>query len=377
MARIRNKVDLDKDNIPKDVVNKEAYLEACELQEHELLLPENRIRQTSDPELVVNLAAGTYILRNKIAHLPQKEQTVLLKAHTEIKRILGKINAIKYKAYGYAPHKKLGEGEVMPKLYDQYKPEVMDLLPRFHKAPEIQDIMQKRHGVMLRGEWIHAVLMTNMDAINEKQEEYKRQYGDVRLAHKRSRIDEMMYLYLHRKNIYQKSLNRDDYKLLLQTLNQIKSEVEGDIVINGHIEHDMELSINRQLNYSEIQANKVILFAIIAKLAAKRGTNPLFYLSKLENSMYAAYTGVRGGSISNDTPIWPSQITFGLDTVIDKAIENDGKDAIVMNTIPIEVQTSENKDLKNALLERIKAKQNTVGASLKENLSITDIGGIV
>lgn len=342
------------DPIPEDVINHEPYFQAYELSKHPLLQPENTILETSDPEVVVNLAAGAYILGKVIAHLPEEEQKEIIKKSQERRKVFGKVTALRNKAYG----KKVNPGEFTESVFDKHRAQILELFGRFHSNPEVQDIMFKAHGLSVSCETLASLRMTSADAINELKEKFKRDYSDVRLGYKRSRLDELTYLYNHRKNIYQSTKTASDYTLLLKTIEQIRKEVEGDVLnVSGNIIHDIELTINNQIEKSMIE--EALLFEIIvARIAAKQNKNPLFFLTKMRQSIYKKFNGTQSIDF-NEKPIWPSTQMLGLDTIEEKAVVKIKEDN-VLQIMPSEISNNSADKIKSMLLERIKERKKEV-----------------
>ena len=126
--------------------------------------------------------------------------------------------------------------------------------------------------------------------IDELKKDWEQDYSDIRLGHRRSRLDELSWLYGKTKDKYKGYESREDAKLLLQILDHIKKEVDGDLVINGKIQVDIEQTINLQIQIEMIKEFNITAF-IIAKIAGKLNINPLFLMSRLAHSHYAKFTG--------------------------------------------------------------------------------------
>ena len=91
-----------------------------------------------------------------------------------------------------------------------------------------------------------------------------------------------------------------------------------------------------------------ILEIIIARVALKKGLDPLYFLNRLQNSIYSKFTGIfQPENDLNDTPVYPSQMVFDFDKIkkIAAAKENP-------KVIEIEEATTEVK--KKSLLDMLK-----------------------
>lgn len=91
---------------------------------------------------------------------------------------------------------------------------------------------------------IKNVIKENITKIKELQENFKKDYSDIRLGYKRSRLEELQYIYNNRKSIYSKSNSREDEKQLMTLIESIKKEIQGDLVINGNINLQIEEKAN-------------------------------------------------------------------------------------------------------------------------------------
>ena len=357
----------DTENIPQDVKDKEAYLAAAKLAQDPILAPENTILETSDPELIINLSSSKYVLLQRIGYLPEKERNNLINQAQKRRSVFGKLIQLRNKAFGINERPDI-DSNPPDTLYSVYRAEIIDLFGRFFTIGEVQDILYKKHGLTISPNTLNGFKLKCSPAINEKQEAFKRDYSDVRLGYKRSRLDELTYLYNHRKNIYQSSQAREDYRLLLQTINQIRQEVEGDILnINGNIIHDIELTINHQLR-EDMLKESLLLEIVVARLATKNNINPLYYITKLRNSLYAKLNGFNP-EITNfqEEIIWPSQQMIGLDNIEKKAEQKMAEDKQLKEQVPFEIINTGNELLKQKLLEKIKEKQKQISLTRFES----------
>ena len=69
---------------------------------------------------------------------------------------------------------------------------------------------------------IKNVIKENITKIKELQENFKKDYSDIRLGYKGSRLEELQYIYNNRKSIYSKSNSREDEKELMTLIESIK-----------------------------------------------------------------------------------------------------------------------------------------------------------
>jgi hypothetical protein len=216
----------------------------------------------------------------------------------------------------------------------------------------------------------------HLDRIKEKQEEYKRDYSDVRLGHKRSRLDELQYLYNHRKQKYEESENKDDYKLLLQTIEQIRKEVEGDkFTIDGHLTMDVEHTVNLHIQ-NEVLKNIVINDIIVGRLSARIGVDSRVLINKLHNSYYAKFTGFDTSQADSldEVPIYPSKFVYNFDDLERHSLELKNKEEDFKRSLPVlePAQKAHMTDVKSILLEKIRNKKAQINESQQRVDDIDD-----
>lgn len=342
--------------IPEGVIDVAAYKEACKIAT-EFLRPELIQIEASDGT-VATLGGGVYFLKNKIAHLPEKEYLKILKKNSEVMGYHKKVMALMNKARGYAPARK--EIETPQVVYETHRAEIIELMGRLYSPQEIQTILMNKYNVLVKTEWLQAFQTRNHDAVNELKESYVRDISNVRLGHKRARLEEMLAIYNNRKWKYVQRDTVENENQLLKILSLIRQETEDNtLTINSNIIAQVELSIsNHEKNLLINEA--ILLRIIITRLASKYNLNPMFYLSKLENGIYSQFYGVNKEIMDyNAQPIWPSQMMQGLDTVEEKAKQVEGIDENIRITIPEKITfTRNNTEIKEALLEKIRNKQN-------------------
>jgi hypothetical protein len=271
---------------PKDVIDKDAYVKYVELYE-ELENDENKIFQTSNPNLKINLTGVVYIIKKQIINLPQEEQDEILKQASIYRGKVITIGHAKTKAFGNLKVKTDDDGNPD---FSAKQAEILDLFGRFYTIPEVHKICITQWQSPISQNQLRIFFDNNRNMIDELRKEYEQDYADVRLGKRRSRLDEMSWIYSKTKDKYNLYEAREDAKLMLQILEQIKRECDGDIVINGKIQVDIEQTINLQIQQEMIKEFNITAF-IIAKMAGRLNINPMFLISRLSHSHYAKFTG--------------------------------------------------------------------------------------
>lgn len=357
--------------VPTGVIDIDAFNEYNRVLNSETL--KNCEVETSDPNCTVNLKSLLFRLEAKIAHLPEEEREELKARGKAMHSLMGKLSQLKKKAFGIAQN---GPYSLQESVLDAKSSELIEYFGRFHSAYEIHKIVTIDWGYDVNYTTVENFRKRHLDRIKEKQEEYKRDYSDVRLGHKRSRLDELQYLYNHRKQKYEESENKDDYKLLLQTIEQIRKEVEGDkFTIDGHLTMDVEHTVNLHIQ-NEVLKNIVINDIIVGRLSARIGVDSRVLINKLHNSYYAKFTGFDTSQADSldEVPIYPSKFVYNFDDLERHSLELKNKEEDFKRSLPVlePAQKAHMTDVKSILLEKIRNKKAQINESQQRVDDIDD-----
>lgn len=303
---------------PPEVINRKAWDEYIALYEW-LSDPVNHLFETSDPELVLNLASSRFHINNKIVHLPKAEQKRIIKIHEAVCVKRGYMTKKKIEAVdGYAK-----QGERRRKLESKLQgneaidrmAEIVEMFGRFYSISEVHKVITTDWGVDITTHSLSRFRSNNMPKILELQEKYRREFSDVRLGIKRSRLDELSYLYNTRRQIYDKTTRLDDSRELRAILLDIRREIEGDrVIIDGNMSIDINQTISVHIN-QEMMNTLGIKSMIIARTAAKLNVSPLMLQYRLSRSYYAKFAGFMKSdiNISDEEIPYPSKIIYNFE----------------------------------------------------------------
>ena len=346
----------DPDYVPTGLVDRKAYGEYLALQAHDLLKDQNVLHQTSDEELVVNLRTTHYNLEHQIKHLPKKEREMIMEKWKAVRSLIGQMTGLKRQAFGIQIQRGYGDS-----VLNTRSAELLELFGRFHNSTEVHKVVIEEWGYDVTWQTVDNFRKQHIEKIKERQEEYRLTYNDIRLYHKRSRLDELVYLYGHRKSIYSQTGNKDDYRLLLATLEQIKKEVDGDLTVN--INENIEITINQHLQGAVLKSMS-LTDIILARIAARQQVDPRVLLYRLHNSFYAKFSGFQrpDNNLMTDEIIYPSATVYNFDKIHQQGDQIAITEAklIPVSTVTVQ-QISKAKSLKDQLLDNIKKKQEELG----------------
>lgn len=350
--------------VPPGVKDEEAWYKWQEMRESTIMKEEFRIIETSDPFLKIDLCIPAGTMRKRMGHLPQEEQATIEKRAKAVKVVQGKIAALKQKAFGI---KQKGLYSMSESILDPQTGELIEYFGRFYSIEEVHKIVVQEWGYPVSKDLIGRFRKRHLDKIKERQEEYKRDYSDIRLGYKRSRLEELEWIYKIRKSRYEETQSQSDEKLMLQIIKQIKDEVEKDVLrIEGDINHKVETTINLHVQQDLFQS-MTINDIIIGRIAARQGLNAAYLVERLHKSFYSRYSGF--GDIdkhTNDEEVsYPSALVYNWDAIEKKHKEDKAKleESKKPTSITDAKIVSDADVLKESLIAKLKKKQGDINES--------------
>jgi len=304
---------------------------------------------------VVNYKALEKNIRVKMSHLGQDELMEVLETNIQFKKLMGSKTLLE---------RKLRENNALPSLighWDQAlerSQELLDLFGKLYSGTEVHKIITTEWGLeTVKYDQVLKFQRTNADVIAKLRNEYTDNIKDLRLTHKKSRLDELSSLYASRKQRYYETKYKSDYELMLKTLEQIRKEVEGEqVTINGHIQVEHEQAIQNHVNM-EIMKNINVNDIIVSRLCARLKVNPKYILYRLHTSYYSKFTGFLPDSMGDDEDIrYPSEIVYDFDRL--RLLSQDLEVTDVEYTeVPDIKDEKKAASLKDLLMKRIQEKR--------------------
>jgi len=358
-----------------EITNQEAYDEFTRLSNN-YWLKDGRLQETSDINLEVDLLQSYGNFTSQCSHLPQKEYTIL-NVKQYIAKCYYKKMLIKMKQSIGSPFRGLSYTNL---VLEQRKAEVLELFGKMFSIEEVHRITSQDWGLEVTLKGLEEFRKDNISKITELQASYSRDFSNIRLGYKRSRLDELSWLYYDTKEQYTKSNNRDDKKFLKEILEAVKKEVEGDLIrIQGDIHMNIEATLNQHIS-NEVLKKLPINELIITRVCAKMGKNPLVLLYRLQNSYYSAFTGFKPNpevNIFESTPEYPSAFVYDLDKLqeINKSKEIDDMQVKMaadskMTFSPIKKDKA--LSLKEIIKNKLKEQKENIHLSKTEIISYED-----
>jgi hypothetical protein len=350
-------VDIIKDKLtPAEVVDSEAYAQFKALDNHPILNEKKYYTLSNGRK--ISLGTADFRLKEIIKELPSQEQKQVMSLRKIFNSILCRRNAKQRKCYGTIIDSKGNYAHTGNKFAPK-SAEIIELFGRMFSTREVHEIVVKQFQITCSHQAIINFREKNISEINAKIEQHQRSYSDIRLGHKRSRLEELIWIYGSRKRLYEVTKKGDDHRLLLMTLEQIRKEIEGDSLrIDGTLTHNVEVTVQQHI-HNELFVNFPLKEIIMARVAAKLKLDPTQLISQLNRSYYNNFiTGT-----TDEIPAYPSTQTYDFDKIrrIHKQQEQlkQIEDANVIKVITPE-KAATATSLKDVLLAKLANKSSNV-----------------
>ena len=306
------------------VVDKEAFKKYTELRE---LISSQSVKtyEWEGENITVNLNTSPRNWNVIRVKYPEELRKLMDEDHKQLKSWHGKSIQIKVKAYGtkYKSHLKDSYS-----ILSKRKEEIIEYFGRHFNVRDVHKIIVQDWALeSVDVAAVTRIFRENIDLIEEKKIEYQRSHSNVRLGHKRSRLDELTYLYEDRKSKYTSSHKAEDYKLLLTTIDQIRKEVEGEkFTFEGKIEVDIESTLKIHVQQQAIKGLN-INSVIISRVASRLGLPSRYFIDSLNKSFYAKHSGFSiERAIEEENPLYPSQVTYDWDEIKRNEVHRQKRD---------------------------------------------------
>lgn len=348
---------------PKGVVNTDDYNKYLVYKEKWENHPQRFYKKKiKDKRIEIDLASSKDKVKSilNFSSLSQKEKDEILKINNEIILLIQTAVLHKKRAFGDNRVLLTEAGFVADEL-SGVTPIILDLSGRFYKPEEIHRVLCEDFEITsVTVNQIKNVVKDNLSKIKSLQEEYQKDYSDVRLAYKRSRLEELQQIYNNRKSQYNKNnYNREDEKALLGLLESIKKEIQGDMVINANVNLQIEEKSNFFIEQEMLKNLNISMF-VLARICGRMNVNPNLVLSRLAHSRYAQFSGYSEKGLSptaaTDPIDYASNIVYNWPQ-IEAQNEERVKEEKVLAQLP-EIESPKVLTLKDKLKKRLKdAKQ--------------------
>lgn len=355
----RDGLNADILNSPVDIADivqdANAYRMWLKLEESEWLT-EKRQYTASDGGLI-DLAIVHPWLKKRILHLPPAEQEhiwELKNTKYQPTRLLA--NQWKKKAFGTipGPKKQKSDDPKKAKAYDNAMvakfamlvprtTELIELFGRMFTIDEAYVICVEDWGLPANKKQLSDFRNHYGEIIADKINHHKKSFADLRLGIKKSRLEELCWLYAEMKKDYKSSRSVKLVEQMRGTLQDIRKEIEGDkVVIEGNLDINIEASVNEHLQ-NEVLKNISLRDLIIGRVAARVNQNPALMVYYLTRSYYNKFSGTTGPveDAEYETIKYPNDIGYDFDMIqkrqvlLNAEVESDEHVAPLPKTIEL------------------------------------------
>lgn len=298
--------DLTRDSNPADLVDKVAFDKMFDLFEKSKTdgLYWNKLYIHNATEYVDLRSPRNVFYRSVNALIgPSEESKEAAKKHWhKFNKNLMEFLRLKKKAFAKDGKtlQKPAKSQLDPSKFAHFRPYhefIINMFGKMFTAKEIKDLLGEEHGLKLTIGILNSFHAFHSDLIAKRVSAFKESFEDVRLGYKRSRLEELAWIYQQIKRDFKNPKlgiqKRNTFsKEMRETLKQIKDEVEGDVI---RIEGSMDVNHHLQAHIANELINRETLRTIvIAKVASKLNLEPLSLAYEMEKSHYALFNSYLG-----------------------------------------------------------------------------------
>lgn len=293
--------------IPPDVVDRKAYLQYLAIGKNPIL--KNPFYETSEGD-VINLKVFPATIRKQIAHLSPSEQETVMELKNKYNRLIAQRGGVKTKAF------QANNGDKVDRQRkNALEQDCIELLGKMFTPAETVQILGEEYGIVVTERHVSNILTKYLPEIERRREEFRNKVQDVRLYNKRSRLEELGWMYSKMKQRYISLQSDTAYNSMLRTLEQIRKEAEGDtLTINGAIdisvETEVQLHIQQEI-YKTINLKEIIL----GRVAARMGFDLGKLVAGLHNSYYSKFIQMSGDFDPNASMMFPSANQYDFEEI--------------------------------------------------------------
>jgi hypothetical protein len=370
--RLKDKVKLELTSKYGDldgIIDMESYINYVKLSKH-AILNSKKYYVTSDGK-EINIATWPHLIRKMISHLPPQEQEIIEELKSEYFKVNNKLTVLKRNAYGLKQGRKKNT-EIGNDITEARMPELLEYFGRMFTVDEVAKIVNDRWAIPVKRHEIVDFRTKHNKQIKLLIEKHRESFDDIRLGVKKSRMEELSFLYSKQKEKYVLGQNREDYKLLLNTLEAFRKEAEGErLTIDGKLNLDYENNINHHLQ-NEVFKTLNLKEIILAKVAARMNVNPTKLIFSLNASYYKRQSNVLGDFNpeinDNDNLIYPSQMNYDFERIKNnqKMRDDEIQEAVILEETRNTNSLSKGMSIREQMLLRLKEKNNQIKRSKEE-----------
>lgn len=299
---------------PVEIIDQDAYDEFIRLCNNPIFHPpKNTVKLSNGKE--ISLGNLDHYIKKMVYDLPKDEQRAVMNKRKLYNTLLNTRNAKLRQAYKM----QVKRSDTLSTRYSQFaqrEKQIIELFGRMFSIQEVHEMCVREWKIPATAAMVGDFRNAHWKEIQSKIEVHKRDYSDIRLGYKRSRLEELTWLYLTRKSIYEGTKKAEDHRLLLATIEQIRKEIEGDSLrIDGKISMDIEVTIQEQMR-KELFRFMPLKEIILARIAARSNMPVDVLVADLNKSYYGKYLQGSVVDISHEEITdYPSSQTYDFNRI--------------------------------------------------------------
>ena len=346
--------------LPHGVKNIHSYKKLLVINE---IVVDKKTHITSNNK-ELNISQPVHLLKKSLDKLeiPQEEKDFIITKSKALWLLIRKISAYKRLAF----EKNVNNKEIEKGVLSEKTAELITLFARGYSQPEIQRHCSKYFGIPVSKKSLTFFSEKYIDKIKDEQTKHRNDYSGNRLSYKSERLEELKWLYVKAKSRVEDKYNKEDVRICLQTLKQVKDEIEGtklQVDINAVVDVFQHIEETEQ----KLKQSRIPLYDItLGRLASRKGLPLELMLHRLNTSFYKKYNGVQGLEQIDEEMQYPSSLIFNMDEIKkENKVRLEEEDNIIQEAQVIETKPVKNQgDTKKDLLERLREKRNITNQTI-------------
>jgi hypothetical protein len=355
LSTMAKRAEIDNINNP-NIVNKEAFLKYQETREHPML-NEKKNFVASDGS-IINLLNLPHNIKINVEHLPPAEQKKIKALSKVAHHIMCTANGYKTRAFGIGHFRQVKDDEPSV-LLQNYKEELIELFGRMFTCEEVHQIVVSDWKFPCAIGAVYGFRKAYINDITTKISNFRLAFDDIRLSVKRSRLEELTWTYVTMKEKYKKTTGVMEHRALIQNLEQLRKEVDGDSIrVEGNMDINIESAANLHIQkevFKELNLNQII----IARIASRQMLHPAQIIKSLADNYYSKYSALLHDveDTEYEDVEFPSNNNYDFEEIASRnqlwSSEQKKSTAEIKEIQAIQQHEAESRSLKEKLFERL------------------------
>lgn len=348
------------------VINKEAHEKYLALRENPIFDEGGRFIQTSNPNVSIDPLSTHEKISEQVKVLPKDELPSILAKVKGHKSCISRLETLKSQAFGVqvAVMEDSSQSVVVARVINERAAELITLFGKLYTLKEIHEKVNVEWGYAVTERALRNFRKKHLSKIDEEKTLWRNDISHLRLAHKPSRIEELMELYASAKRKWAVSNSQQDFDNCLKCLKMLNHETaKQEIDISANVIHSFEKTIQPHIA-SEILGRRSLNDIIVTRVAEQLGVSSLYMMKVLGDSYYSKFTGFGGDGVSVEelsemVPDSPHNTIYNW-TDLDEMDESGEMDSVnfveYKDAEIIEAPAVPKVDIKAALLAKLASK---------------------